>query len=451
MKLFSSAQMRAADAAAEAAGIAVADLMEVAGAQVAQRLLELFPAAQQVLVLCGKGNNGGDGYVAASHLLERGLGVEVLEMSSTPATDVAVRARASWLATGQEPLPLTSDGLGTRLQGIRPATAVIVDALFGCGLTGPLAGEVAAVAALVNDSAIPVLAVDVPSGVSADTPLLPGPHIEAHATVQLAGAKVASAFYPARAAFTSGLEVDVAASVADIGIPAAILAELSAITLLTKAACSQWLPARSPAAHKYSAGTVTVVAGSSSYAGAAELACRGAWRGGAGLVRLVGPHRHPAAWPETVYHQLPAEWPPAGLSHGASDACVVGPGLVDVTPALLSAVLGWTQGPVVLDAGALAPEVLWRALSDARPPESADPNRGATRLVLTPHAGEAARLLATSAAAVDADPLGSAARLSQASRAIVVLKGPSTVIAAPDGSTAVSTRGHPGMASGGTG
>src|SRR5690606_28475547 len=260
-------------------------------AQVAQRLLELFPAAQQVLVLCGKGNNGGDGYVAASHLLERGLGVEVLEMSSTPATDVAVRARASWLATGQEPLPLTSDGLGTRLQGIRPATAVIVDALFGCGLTGPLAGEVAAVAALVNDSAIPVLAVDVPSGVSADTPLLPGPHIEAHATVQLAGAKVASAFYPARAAFTSGLEVDVAASVPDIGIPAAIFAEPSASTLLTKAACCQWLPARSPAAHKYSAGTVTVVAGSSSYAGAAELACRGAWRGGAGLVRLVGPHR----------------------------------------------------------------------------------------------------------------------------------------------------------------
>src|SRR5690606_31350197 len=106
--------MRAADAAAAATGIGVDSLMEAAGAQVAERLLELFPATQQVLVLCGKGNNGGDGYVAARRLHERGLIVEVWELSATPSTDVAARARAAYLGSGEAPVPVTVPGLGSR-------------------------------------------------------------------------------------------------------------------------------------------------------------------------------------------------------------------------------------------------------------------------------------------------------------------------------------------------
>lgn len=458
MKLFNSAQMRTADAAAAEAGVSVERLMESAGAVVAARLVDLFPAAGTVLVLCGKGNNGGDGYVAARRLLERGLTVEVWELSATPTTPVAVKARAAALEGGARPVRLEASDLARRVAaGPAPGT-VIVDALLGCGLDRPLTGLLADVVALVNASEVPVLAVDVPSGVGADSGQLAGPHIRAHTTVQLAGAKLASAFYPARAAYTHALEPAVDAGVVDIGIPDSILSGLSTITLLTSADCSRWLPARAPTAHKYSAGTVTVVAGSSTYSGAAELACRGAWRGGAGLVTLVSQHRHPSAWPETVYReQSPAAaWPPAGLTHNAAGACVVGPGLVADAATVLSAVLAWAQGPVVVDAGALTPEVLWPTLDAARTrhlPTAGEAGYGARepRVVLTPHAGEAARLLSTTSTVVDADPLGSAALLSRRSGAVVVLKGPTTVIAEPGGHTAVSTRGHPGMASGGTG
>jgi len=450
--------MRAADAAAAAAGISVARLMESAGTEVAESLLDLFPDTLAVLVLCGKGNNGGDGYVAARHLLEHGLAVEVWESSEAPATAEAAQARAALVGAGGRPVPLESASLGRRLAGAPVPATVIIDALLGCGLDRPLTGAVADVVEAINSSEVPVLAVDVPTGVAADSPLLTGPHIKADATVQLAGAKLASAFYPAKAAFARGPGRDVGASVVDIGIPADILEGLSSLTLVTEAWCAQWLPRRSPTSHKYSVGTVTVVAGSSSYSGAAELACRGAWRGGAGLVTLVSDHRHPAAWPETVYLTpgTAATWPPAGLTFKAAGSCIVGPGLTHNAADLLSAVLGWAPGPVVVDAGALAPDVLWPTLEVHRSTQAAnhEPASTDTRaypLILTPHAGEAARLLEIDSAAVGADPVAAATQLSRRSGAVVVLKGPTTVVVAPDGEAAVSTRGHPGMASGGTG
>jgi NAD(P)H-hydrate epimerase len=468
VKLYDSAQMRAADAAAAAAGISVASLMEAAGARVAERLLDLFPAAPDVVVLCGAGNNGGDGYVAARRLLENRVTVEVWETTPTPRTEVARRARASFVDAGGAPVPLASADLARRLAAVADTQAVVLDALLGCGLDRPLSGTLAEVVAIINEAHVRVLAVDVPTGVSADSPLLRGPHVRADATVQLAGPKVASAFYPARGAFTRSATPDVGASVVDIGIPAAVLDELSTVTLLTQTQCARWAPRRAPTAHKYAAGTVTVVAGSESYAGAAELACRGAWRGGAGLVTLVSSQQHPAAWPETVYRDL-AEgqpFPPPGLTTKAAGSCVVGPGLhAGAVADLLSAVTRWATGPIIIDAAALAPSALWPALKEyaqARAQRAqqkergsqrtqSDPERFDTTLVLTPHAGEAGRLLDVPATAVDADPLSAATRLSQLSGAVVVLKGPTTVIAAPDGQTAVSTRGHPGMASGGTG
>src|SRR5690606_30098137 len=145
--------MRAADAAAAAAGVSGVRLMEAAGAAVAGRLLEKYPATDIVLVLCGKGNNGGDGYVAARLLAARGVSVEVCELGALPSTADAAQARAALVDAGVTPVPLASASLGRRLAEVATRSAVVVDALLGCGLDRPLAGMLADVVALVNGAA----------------------------------------------------------------------------------------------------------------------------------------------------------------------------------------------------------------------------------------------------------------------------------------------------------
>ncbi|MFO7545694.1 MAG: NAD(P)H-hydrate dehydratase [Trueperaceae bacterium] len=447
MKLYRAAQMREADARAAAAGVPGPQLMDAAGRAVARVLRQRFPLARRALLLCGKGNNGGDGYVAAAALTEAGVEARVLELAAEPSTDDARGARAALVAAGGAPALLTPAVLDDALAW----ADVVIDALLGCGLDRPLSGALADIVQKVNDAGVSVVAVDVPTGVDADVAVPPGPHVQAAVTVEMAGPKVAGAFHTARAAYGERV-------VADIGTPAHVLDEASDTLLLDDAALRSALPARAVDAHKYAAGTVTIVAGSERYLGAAELACRGAWRGGAGMVTLVAPARHPSAWPETILEPhdltaasahgartaaLPHLWPPTGLEPRRAGACVIGPGLDRAGLAALDAVLAWAPGPVVLDATALDPSV-W---TEARRTSLA--LRGDA--VLTPHAGEAARLLDVASSAVRRDPLGSAATLSERFGAVVVLKGATTVVRAPDGAEAVSLRGHPGMASGGTG
>ncbi len=472
MRLYTAAQMQEADRRAEEAGVSPSVLMEGAGSAVTARLRELYPATPAVLVLCGKGNNGGDGYVVARQLLDGGPPVTVLELSDKPATRAAAAARTALWEAGGRPEPLTLDSLRAWLDDHcgEPDAAVgatIVDALLGSGLDRPLRDELAAIVETVNRSACKVLAVDVPTGIDSDSARDTGPHVMADATVQLAGPKVASFFHPARAAYASAPGFrEKAEFVADIGVPRAVLEDLSDVTVLDEVTVAEWLPERPVTAHKYQAGTVAVVAGSQRYQGAAELACRGAWRGGAGLVTLVAEERPCAAWPETIFARLKvtrpsaqaihsgseevggvALWPPPGLEPRHAAACVVGPGLDPGSLAVLEPLLEWAPGPLVLDAGALVPEALLPLLAGGSRREG---------LVVTPHAAEAARLLSLESAEVTAqdvtaDPLGSARRLHELTGAVVVLKGPTTVVAGPDGSLAVSSRGHPGMASGGTG
>ncbi len=434
MRLYTAAQMRSADAAAEAAGMPTLLLMEAAGRAVASAAAEAFEGARTVLVLCGKGNNGGDGYVAARYLAAAGMAATVLELAPRPAGGDAASARGALLAHGTSPEPLT-------LAALRDALThadLVVDALLGSGLDRPVEGELAALLTEVAASGLPVLAVDVPSGVASDSPVPPGVHLEADLTVQLAGAKLASAFFPARAAFGETV-------VADIGIPQAVLEQASPVRLLDAGTAAGWLPARAPDAHKMSAGTVLVVAGSPRYLGAAELACRGAYRGGAGLVTLAAAGRAPSGWPEVVLE--PLDWDdPAPLAALADleakrvQAAVIGPGLDPRALPWLPELLRRLPGPTVLDAGALATdEAVLQAI------------RAHGRCVLTPHVGEAARLLGRTAEQVLAEPLASAAELAHALGAVCVLKLAGAVVAAPDGRLAVSTRGHPGMAVGGAG
>jgi NAD(P)H-hydrate epimerase len=446
--------MAEADRLAAASGVPVEALMGAAGRAVAREVRERFPGARRALVLCGPGNNGGDGYVAAATLAAH-LEVALLEATEEPRTPAARGAREAALRAGLAPAPLSAGAVTAWLAAAEPDAAVAVDALLGCGLARPLGGVYAEAAAALNAGAVPVVSVDVPTGVDADRAAPPGEHVRADVTVQLAGAKVASAFHPARASFAgarpgrpSGVVV------ADIGIPAEVLASVSPTLWLDAETVAPWLPDRAPDAHKYEVGTVAVVAGSRRYLGAAELVCRGAWRAGAGLVTLVSRERHPAAWPETVLVP-PADdgsWPPPGSSARASAALVVGPGLDPEETGSplrgLGALLDWAPGRVVLDATALHPE----ALAPHLPALRRLAERGAPA-VLTPHAGEAARLLEGLGidADVRGDQLGAGRALSAATAAVVVLKGATTVVASPDGRASVSDAGHPGLASGGTG
>jgi ADP-dependent NAD(P)H-hydrate dehydratase / NAD(P)H-hydrate epimerase len=435
LRFFRAAGMRAADAAAAGAGIDSYELMRAAGRAVARALLERWPEARRVSVLCGPGNNGGDGYVAADALAAAGAHVTVFELRSDPGGDDARRARADLLAAGHARVRMAPEGAAP------PGDAdVVIDALFGSGLSRALEGRAAEWVRALEDSGHAVLAVDVPSGVRADLAGIVGPVVRARATVQLAGAVAASALAPARATFGDALVVD-------IGIPAHILdAHAAGVLVSADLVPDHIADLFEPPAddlHKYRAGTVLVVGGSARYAGAAELAARGAYRAGAGLVTILGEARAPSGWPEVIWEPLAHAGDAAerigALGARRSGAVVLGPGWDAPAPALLAA-LEAAEGSVVLDAGALQHELAGLA-------------RERGDVVLTPHHGEAQRLLRAAGSDVDADvdPLAAAVELARAWGAIVVLKGAGTVIADAHGRVALCRTGSPAMATGGTG
>lgn len=436
MKLYTAQEMRQADEAAAAAGVSTQLLMEAAGQKVAEAALEAWPAARTLLVLCGKGNNGGDGYVAARYLHVAGKAVCVLELATSQdaltSQDSRV-ARSAWLAQGDYTRALTLASLQTELT----EAELVIDALFGSGLSRALESMLAEAVEAVNASSVPVLSIDVPSGLSADAPVPPGPHIRASQTVQLAGPKRASVLAPAKEAY--GLW-----DVAPIGIPRALLEAQSTLLLLRGEDVKGWLPQRSSDAHKYTAGTVLVVAGSSRYLGAAELASRAAYRAGAGLVTLVAQERLPVSWPEIIFEQFKWDEVPleklAALDSKRAQVRVIGPGLEESAQVLLPDLIEQSEVPTVLDAGALTGNNAWL---------EAVKRHG--RCVLTPHIGEAAGLLGEPADALKADPVAAAQRLAKHFGAVTVLKGAATVVASPGGRTVLSARGHPGMATGGAG
>lgn len=431
--------MKAADQATAAAGIPAQLLMEAAGRAVADSVLRNFPACRRPLLLCGKGNNGGDGYVAARYLRMAGREPTVLEMSREPVSEDAATARAACLAYFELDEAEGRDGFGelepNSVGAALTSCDLVIDALLGSGLARPVEGRLAALIARVGSAGLPVLSIDVPSGISADEPFPAGPHLVASVTVQLAGPKLASAFDPARGAF--GRQ-----EIAHIGIPAGILDAASGVRLLTPGEVS--LPRRERDAHKYQVGTVLVVAGSPRYLGAAELACRGAYRAGAGLVTLASEARLPSSWPEIIFAAIDWDDDPASglraIEPRRAQAIVAGPGLDARSLATLPGLIAGRPVPWVLDAGALRPSNQLQA--EVR--EHGD-------CVLTPHHGEAAILLDCGTEEIKADAMGAASKIAADWNATCVLKGGSTVIAGPRGSLAVSTEGHAGMATGGTG
>lgn len=437
-------QVRQAEACAEAAGVSLHALMEAAGAALATSVRSAAPAGR-VAVLCGPGNNGGDGWVAARHLHEAGRDVTVVTCKNPDelngdAADAARRAIA-----GDVPwtLPADASAIGDALA----SSAVVVDALLGIGSSGPPRGLVAdAIRSLSGIDAF-VVSADIPSGVDADTGATPGAVVRAHLTVTFGALKPGLLLHPGT---RSAGEV----RVADVGVPDACLPSAGTVEVWDASDHAAVLPRPPLDAHKNECGRLMIIAGSRAYTGAAVLAVRGALRMGAGYVTLAVPESiartMQAKLTSAVVVGLPEN--PGGTLASKTldtvedmcrehDAVVVGPGLTVAqgTVLLVRRLVRDTSIPLVLDADGL------NALVDATDILLAR----AHPTVLTPHPGELGRLVGATPAEVQADRIGSARRLAGPHRACV-LKGARTVVAG-GGRTAITMSGNPGMATAGAG
>lgn len=409
------------------------DLMERAGAAVAEAILRRFPDARRVSVWCGGGNNGGDGLVVARLLHEAGreVGAVLLAEESRLRGDPAENLRRAREA-------------GVRFTDSDGPADVVVDALFGTGFSGAPRREAAEAIETINGSGAPVVAVDVPSGVDASTGEVAGAAVEADVTVTFHGRKLGLAIAPGR--FHAG-EVEVAG----IGL-------VHDRTLHRRAGPEilGLVPRKGPRDNKYSAGSVVVVGGSTGYTGAACLAAEAALRAGAGIVfacvpaslnqvfeqRLLEVVTRPCADDGTG--RLVAEAAPAVTELAArAGAVALGPGLgrSEGTRDLVRLLLERLELPVVVDADALfalAGHLEWVFARDAP-------------TVLTPHAGELGRLLGRKSARVDAQRLDAVQAAADETGAVVLLKGADTLVAAPGHGVIVSDLGNPGLATAGSG
>jgi NAD(P)H-hydrate epimerase len=428
-EILTVAQCYEADAFAAANGVATLTLMENAGRAVADAI-EARWAPLTVAVLCGPGNNGGDGFVVARLLRERGWDVRLALLGRRDELKGDAAQMAKRFSGGDESLS----------SAIFDDVTLIVDALFGAGLSRPLEGPTADLAALLNKSSIPVVSIDVPSGMQGDTGRpISGECIHADLTVTFFRKKPAHVLMPGR--FHCGEIV-----VADIGIPARAVDAIAPNLFENDPA--QWeFPWPDPLAHKYARGHCVVVSGPVHATGAARLAARAALRVGAGLVSVASPQGAVAA---NAAHLTAIMIKPFSGSGGLSDllkderlnSVVIGPGVGvgRATQELVGAVLA-TKASVVLDADALTsfkdePKNLFLQLRE--------------NCVLTPHEGEFERifpgLLGESASRIEAVRAAAAA-----AKCTVLLKGPDTAIASPDGRTIVNSHAPATLATAGSG
>lgn len=446
MMILTSEEMRNIDRrATERFGVPAIVLMENAAIVVADAIFSHYVEAERVSIFCGTGNNGGDGFALARHLENRGIvpAIFVIGARDEIKGDAAVNLRIC-------------ERLGIPMYDVRNDASLdealvhasdadlLVDAIFGTGLNRAPSGVHAETIRAMNGLALPIVAVDLPSGADASSANVFEPCVQAALTITFALPKHCHVFEPA--ALLCGEVV-----VADISIPVmAIDEENVLLSLTTPRDLRPYVEPRLASTHKGSYGHVGIIAGSPGRGGAAVLTARGAIRTGAGLVsvctdadtaRLVT-----AASVESMTH-------PVGLSAGTLDQIVewtsakksvaIGPGLPDdeETYALVRELVARIDVPLVVDASAL----------NAFAGRLAEINSKGKPRILTPHPGELGRLLGSDAATVNANRIELAREAARTSRCVVVLKGHHTLIAHPDGHVNVNPTGNPGMATGGMG
>lgn len=454
MRVVTAAEMRELDRVAiEQYGIPGLVLMENAGLAVVRVARDLLgrAAGKKVAVIVGKGNNGGDGLVVARHLFNAGARVKVWLLAKLEEVtgDAAVNLHI-WRKMGQEVYPVIGREELESLRAWLAEADLVVDAIFGTGFKGAAREPAAGIIKAINAAGKPVIAVDVPSGLEADTGQVLGPCVQAAHTVTFALPKVGLVVEPGRS-YAGRLHV------ADISIPSFILDPgPPGRYLVTREMVRQWLPPRPAWAHKGSCGRVLVVAGSRGMTGAACLAALGAARAGAGLVTLAVPKSVQgvvaAKLTEVVTAGLP-ETAEGTLARSAlegisallerADVLAIGPGLSrhPETVALVKELLPSLRVPCVVDADGLnaleKDTEAWRSLF--------------APVIITPHEGEMARLLGTTPNEVRSQRLAVAERAAALLGVVVLLKGPATLVSSPQGTTYINTTGNPGMATGGSG
>ncbi len=432
VEILTVAQSYAADRAAMEAGIAGIDLMENAGRTVADAACTLAQPGAAVLVLCGPGNNGGDGYIAARILYERGYAVRVRALGD-PARlhGDAAMAYQRYAAAGAPAVAPLSPGS----EGIVPA--LVIDALFGAGLSRNIEGDVAALIADIAACGLPVLAVDVPSGIDGDTGQIRGAAFTATETVTFFRPKPGHYLYPGRR-HRGRLRI------ADIGIPETVLKDIAPDHFINR----PWLwagawPSLSADTHKYARGHLLVRAGGIETGGAGRLAARAGLRAGAGLVTIAAP---PSSLPTHGAHLNAVmlrrcadtrAWREM-IADQRLRACIIGPGN-GTDAATREAVLAALERrlAVVIDADAISvfaddPQCLFTALNQ--------------HCILTPHEGEFARLFDIRGARIDRAHAAAAQ-----SGCTVILKGADTLIAGADGRLAINVNAPPTLATAGSG
>jgi ADP-dependent NAD(P)H-hydrate dehydratase / NAD(P)H-hydrate epimerase len=442
-------QMRALDQWTIAHGTLGHVLMERAGKGAVAVVRQRWKRGRTVIV-CGRGNNGGDGFVIARHLKRAGFAVETwLAAESKAVRGDAARMLKAWRRAGGRVRECT-DRAG--LEGLRKSlvrASLVVDALLGTGLNAPVEGLHADMIDAMNAGGAPILAVDIASGLSADSGRPLGTAVRATVTATFGHPKVGQLLYP-------GIEHTGELEIVDIGLKPEGLDTIGATTrVLESHTIGALLPSRARNAHKGTFGHVLVVAGSRGKTGAAILASEGAGRAGAGLVTLAS-----AAVLQPIFEGHVRETMTAALPDGRDGTATLGDGValmrlletrntvvcgpgIGVNPdtrTLVGTIVRTARVPLLLDADGLNCVAGTTLLRDRRGPT-----------VVTPHPGEMSRLLEITTAEVQADRLRVARQLAHRDQVVVVLKGARTLVVAPDGRTGIVPTGNPGMATGGTG
>lgn len=456
LELLTTTEMAEADRLAVVAGVPSVDLMAHAGHAVAGVAGRMIGIGARILVLAGPGNNGGDGFVAALRLLEQGYRVRLALLGERRALKGdAAHYAARW------PGPVEA----VSATGIRDCDLVI-DGLFGAGLSRAIEGPAAEAIAAVNESGLPVLAIDVPSGLDGTTGKPTGPVIQATRTITFFRRKPGHVLLPGR-------ELCGPVVLADIGIPASVLGEVDARTFANGPALWRHVwPASTPESHKYTRGHAVVVSGPAETTGAARLGARAALRMGAGLVTVASPR---AAFPVNAAHLTAVMLKPFDVPEGLAgvladkrrNAVLIGPGCgVGPATARMTEIALASGAAVLLDADALTS---FGGQSDVSPGDRAPigflpgasqagghaPEHlfslirsvGTRSVVMTPHDGEYQRLFGK----VAGSRLERARHAASESGAVVVLKGADTCIAAPDGRAAINENAPPWLATAGSG
>jgi len=448
-------EMASIDRKAIKRGIPEAALLESAGRCVAVEAARRMPRGGRVVVVCGPGNNGGDGLVAARYLANAGFDVAVFltrppDQLSRHCLGLTTILQDETIHVCTELSAGNSEPMATQLAGCD----LVIDALLGTGSQGEPQDAVALAVKTLHGTRAPILAVDMPTGIGADTGRTAHWHVTAQATIALGAPKPGHLLWPGR--IHCGELV-----VADIGIPQSLIRRGTHMTWVDTTTAAAWFPPRPLDSHKGTFGKVLVVAGSARMPGAAVLTLRGAIGSGAGLVRWSGPV---SAHSLIASHVVECTFTPQADLDGAlgdeaaaelclaaatCDAVAIGPGLslASGVRACVERIFDECAVPVVIDADGLNHLAAAQDGKRGRVPEDFYP---AAR-ILTPHPGEMARLLDCTIEAVRSDPLGAARRAAKHFGTIVLLKGVPTIVADAAGQVAFITAGNPALSTGGTG